>query len=67
MKSATINRVAKATRTLKLSLKDKVLAITLVSRNILGTKIRKNSQDSQKITVFCTLESGIVHFGAGIE
>ena len=50
---ATISKVANATSTLRLSLKDKVLVINLVSRNISGTKIRffleKRVKESEKI------------------
>ena len=41
MRSDTISNVAKAIRTVKLSRKDKVLAINLVTRVISGTKIQK--------------------------
>ena len=50
---ATISKVANATSTLRLSLKDKVLVINLVSRNISGTKIRffleKRVKESEKM------------------
>ena len=50
---ATISKVANATSTLRLSLKDQVLVINLVSRNISGTKIRffleKRVKESEKM------------------